>query len=547
MKQTKSKATVFLGFVGVLALSLIIGAQFREPSVEELVVERLFETAFAAPSRGTEWKEGMTRLISLGPVAVEPLVRHINGQSNSAVGEKYGVLWPKLPRFLRDALPRPVDYDARRQAALMVIADHGPFAARRAVDFICSCLADSHPTTVRMTGAALDWVLSDSAIALKCYRSVLKVGNAQAAFASGVSTETWALVPELASDMVPFLNQRSKSHLASIALRSMGTHAAFAVPELISLLNDRSGETDAGQVVHNRAMAARALGETGVISEDVMVALANAWNDPESWVCKNAAESTARLGPAFGGRLPLLVAGLSETNGLALRYKIKAIGELGPEAKSALPELRRLSDENELKGQVIARRIVGETVNDLSLGARMAISKITGTCDATLINDLIDSWGHLWDAVTFMTNAVEHADLVVRACETVLLEEPERNAHLNAELVILSHRSDHIRALASLKHVIRSGGIDERINAARWLLATSGWVSEMGDVIEAALGASESHHGQTALHLAESLTKRERDVGDLIEDACWHADQHVRRRAGRLLRRYHPERLPAIE
>src|SRR5438105_1585025 len=118
--------------------------------------------------------------------------------------------------------------------------------------------------------------------------------------------------------------QSTKHETAAWALKILGPQAGPAVPALISLLNDRNLE-----------------------------------------VRKTAAQCLAGIGAVGQQAAPALIAALSRTSTnreqLALRaVAIHALGEMGPAARSAIPQLAAIT--NDLEAEFALLRIKGESL-----------------------------------------------------------------------------------------------------------------------------------------------------------------------------------------
>ena len=161
--------------------------------------------------------------------------------------------------------------------------------------------------------------------------------SARALGAIGASPES--VVPVLRG----LLSHKSTSvrGSAATALGRFAANAASAVPKLAVLLKDER--------VNVRLNAARALGKIGPKAASAVPALNRALDDPVGAVTLNAAEALGRIGaPA----VPALVKRLGDRH---LRTLIASIlAEIGPDAKSAIPELLKMARDKDRAARIEA-------------------------------------------------------------------------------------------------------------------------------------------------------------------------------------------------
>jgi len=125
-------------------------------------------------------------------------------------------------------------------------------------------------------------------------------------------------------------------YYAADALHDIGRLAKPAVPALIKSLQDKNSRV--------RYTAASALGRIGRDARTAIPALGVALKDSEPYVRIYAAESLWKLSGQTESILPVLRASLNESCTLAA---IELLKRIGPEAKSAVPELiLALKNEN---------------------------------------------------------------------------------------------------------------------------------------------------------------------------------------------------------
>lgn len=127
-------------------------------------------------------------------------------------------------------------------------------------------------------------------------------------------------------------------HFAVVSLTSMGKDARPAVPQLIDLLK-KDGDANV------REAAAFALGKIDPQADGVLAVLSRAWRDEERGVREEALRALAKCGkPA----VPTLIEALRKNFSNDVQIEAtKALGQIGPDAKEAVPVLLPLLKDNE--------------------------------------------------------------------------------------------------------------------------------------------------------------------------------------------------------
>ncbi len=296
---------------------------------------------------------------------------------------------------------------------------------------------------------------------------------------------------------------------------------------------------------HNRAMAALALGRIGVAAPKVNAALARAWNAPDAWVRQNAAEAVGRLGLSMTNSLPELLDGLLDRDNAALEIKLAAIGKLGPAARDGLGTLRELAQPNRVRDLVQERdrKIVGSSVDDLVVAAKMAICRIDPQEGQAFLSEIANKIGHWWDPVEFLVELSSLSNDVVRAVKP-LLEQPGDARQSIAAYVILSHDRKDSEALAVLRRNKSTGKLNDRLLAGRLLFESLRETDGLCALIEEGFESPESFIGQTAGQLADQIGDAALPAVPAFKAALSHRDGFVREHAGRLILKLAPQQLP---
>jgi HEAT repeat protein/DNA-directed RNA polymerase subunit RPC12/RpoP len=142
-------------------------------------------------------------------------------------------------------------------------------------------------------------------------------------------------------------------------LRAVGR---AAVPELISAMDNQEGTS------RDRALAAQALGYAGKNQEPEVSALISALKDTDENVRENAAASLGllKLDPSLF--IPLCLDTLSDRSSRVRRRGAENLARLGPEAKEAIPALKKLAAKD---GEAATRS-----------AAKLALQKISPPSDS---------------------------------------------------------------------------------------------------------------------------------------------------------------------
>jgi HEAT repeat protein len=186
---------------------------------------------------------------------------------------------------------------------------------------------------VRLKGDAVDAVratLSDASTRLKVLEVLAAIGPAAK-----------AAVPELAAllaDTDPLVRSE-----AAVALASVGAEAAAAVPALEKLLGD-----DAPADV--RYATAYALGRIGAAAKPAVPRLLELSKSADEIMATVATWATLKIEPQdsslVAAAIPLLQKALRGENELARLEAAVVLGDLGPQASSAIPILELVSEED---------------------------------------------------------------------------------------------------------------------------------------------------------------------------------------------------------
>jgi HEAT repeat protein len=149
------------------------------------------------------------------------------------------------------------------------------------------------------------------------------------------------------------------------AVRALGDMGAEAVPGLRKCLHQSEPNV--------RAMAAKVLGEMGVVGQAARDDLLAALKDPSRDVRCCAIEALGYLGPAGGPAAKRLAELVAAPDRSVRRRAIEALGRMGREARGALAALEKAAKEDG-DGELAAEAVKQIDVARLALEARLGAS-----------------------------------------------------------------------------------------------------------------------------------------------------------------------------
>jgi len=127
---------------------------------------------------------------------------------------------------------------------------------------------------------------------------------------------------------------------AAMALKEMGEDASNAVPALTKVVADTGVGPQTNDFFYLRAAAAVALGKIGPPSASALPVLKTALQESNSYLCGQTAVAIWRINSDVDTALPVLLREMPATIEDSKWDWIVALGEMGPRAKAALPQLR---------------------------------------------------------------------------------------------------------------------------------------------------------------------------------------------------------------
>jgi hypothetical protein len=193
-------------------------------------------------------------------------------------------------------------------------------------------------------------------------------------------------------------------------------------------------------------------------------------------------------------------------------------------------------------------KIVGRSVDDLCVAAKMAICRIAPEEGRPFLPDIAAKIGYAWDPVEFLAERGAWSNEVVRVVEPLLevsADAARGTARQSiAAYIILSHDRQHSGALEVLHRNKSTGELRDRLLAGRFLFETLGETNGLCALVEEGFKSPESYIGQSAGNLATEMGNAALPCVPAFKVALWHPDQFVRASAGRLILKLAPQEVP---
>lgn len=281
------------------------------------------------------WLWTVSALAAIGPAAMPAL---IEGLSDFRSDVRNGVIKAMVEIGIppREAIPPLIEAleDSNRIVranAAFALGKIGP-SAKQAIPTLTKLLTDPDADVRAAASKAVGAIDPKATVAIgPLVRRLRGDWREMKNAAESLSKMGEAAVPPL----IEALHDRElKVRIAAAhILGEIGPAAKDAVPSLTAALKDRSGIPGGASMVD---VAAEALGKIGPAAADAAPALlvaAAGWSS-------QARNALVKLGP---GALPVLISGLDSLNDARIISEaIHAIGELGPSAAAAVPDLLKI-------------------------------------------------------------------------------------------------------------------------------------------------------------------------------------------------------------
>jgi HEAT repeat protein len=239
--------------------------------------------------------------------------------------------------YLTDVLKR--DEPLVRQAAVQALVEM-PDASESVMPALVSLLGDDDQV---VAGRAMQGLAAVGAKAAPKLAEALEVKETRANAARAL-----AMMGEEADEVADNLAAQLKDEdpefrrLAIFAVAAVGPKADEAVPELIEALSDQDEEV--------RTAACYALGKVGPGAKDATDTLKKNLNSDDMHIRRASTWALLKIHP--GNKqltemaVPVLIDALTDDRDLVRYEAATALGEIGPDAASAVPELHKLSEDD---------------------------------------------------------------------------------------------------------------------------------------------------------------------------------------------------------
>lgn len=350
--QLRLQSLVALGQIGPHAKSAVpaIAKSLQSDKVEGV----RYAAAFALGQIGAGDKQSRAALTK-ATESDDAFLQVVSAWALARVAKDDKKLQDKLSTLILDALGS--DKVAVRRAAARALAEINP-PPEVAAPRLIKAIHDGDPSVI---GNAIDALASlgtqivpriaDNALKNKELR--LYATRVLARIGPDAKEAAPALAEALADAQGDFRRE------AQFVLGMFGSAAAPAVPELIKSLT-----SDDEQI---RNSAVYALGKIGPAAKAASPELRSLLSADDDFVRFAATWALVRIDPKdsklMAAAVPALIKGLSDERPLVRAESATTLGDLGPAAKSALPELKKAA---------------GDSEQSVSTAAKQAIDKISG-------------------------------------------------------------------------------------------------------------------------------------------------------------------------
>jgi hypothetical protein len=145
-------------------------------------------------------------------------------------------------------------------------------------------------------------------------------------------------IPALADALID--RDRMVRFDAALSLKEMGPAASIAVPALSQVVANTGTGPETNDLFYLRAVAAVALGKIGPAATNALPVLQSALHEPNAYLRGQAAVAMWRISGDVDTTLPVLLHEMPSTAEDSKWDWFVALGEMGPRAKDAVPQLK---------------------------------------------------------------------------------------------------------------------------------------------------------------------------------------------------------------
>jgi hypothetical protein len=257
-----------------------------------------------AAGKGTEYRDALQTIgTNALPYAMGNLARN-----DSTWRKTYAAYQPKLPRFLQKLFPAPKPVLREVDGANVFF-----YLGTNSIPEAITLLEHRSPTVRQAAAWGIGSVRRQSSAANQAIPALI------AALKDG---------------------EQDVRFQAVLALKEMGADASNAVPAITRVLADVGVGAQTNSYFYLRAAAASALGKIGPAALDALPELKAALIESNSYLRGQAAVAVWRVSNDVDSALPVLLHEMPTTSEHSKWDWIIALGEMGPRAIEAVPQLR---------------------------------------------------------------------------------------------------------------------------------------------------------------------------------------------------------------
>jgi len=526
--------------------------------------------------------EATPLIARLGPKSL-PTLGVLITQKQPCFDRAYERARKTLPDWLKGRMPDRSFQRQMHSAAVNLVYDLGPVAARPLAGALCTALEDPDVNVSIMALRSLRWSIPESAQVNKVVTNWL--ANPARDHLLGMSEEYdfFADLPDAVPLLVAWLKNPHSGVASEVAdvLGEFGAKAVKAIPGLITVCENgfdtngppfikvrvgyrrpgpfRSHDVDylvspapgffaGSEGIRNRSHALMALGRIGVALPEVVAALRHSLTDTNERVRFAALKSLYTLHQPLGKPLAAVLDSFTARNSADFCNIMQWLGTLGNEGGEALPWLRQFTTLSYVQGlsagvQATVGRDLAVKPEVLRQTAALALCRLE---PKEIPNYLVDSTAldlRNWETVQLLSGSMAVAPQITAVLAPLLHSTNGPNATA-AAYIILGLVPDHQEALATLRHHAAEGNWFDRVIAAEWLWERTGDTNAVLPILLEALNSNDDFACQVAPQVLAKMGSDARPAAAALKAALWNP--LGREQCARALRKIAPEELPPI-
>ena len=349
--STRSQAVLLLGYCGAPALEALTG----------------YLDSADTGMRGV----AVTALGQIGPGAAGalPALLELVSDGNSSVRENLAVALGRIGAGVQGAPPLVkllADKESRvRRRAAEALGKLGPPVKEAAVPALEKALGNADAWTRRAAALALHQVGGAEALGkvIPALTGFLEGGDIKLRVAAVATLgEMGAAAGPALPALVKALKHDSRDSKGAVpkavlaALEKMGPAAAEAVPALVAILEAPPRKRGRGISIPAVLATLGRLGPVAKAALPTLQKLVDAGHPNYSYVRVPALVAQMRITGRTGDGVKVLIESLPSQNWKISQYAAQALGDIGPEAKAAIPALEKMLEDRKSKYAKYRRR-----------------------------------------------------------------------------------------------------------------------------------------------------------------------------------------------